>query len=403
MTSSARILILDGHSSASLAFVRSLGRAGYWVMSAATIGVFSATAQSRFCRAHREYPNPLDDVEEFVSAIRKIVQEYSIDLVVPMTDATVWPIAQAQGEFGVTTKLATPSRESIELVSDKYQTVVLAEKLGVPTPRTILLRADADLMVMEEWSYPVVIKDRFSIKWKNGKGVSGGVAFAYTFNELLAKVEMRLAKVDELLVQEFFSGDGIGFSCFAAGGKFFHPFEWLRLREKDPRGSGSSARKSIPLDENVERFSRELLLLAQYQGIAMVEFKRHRQTGALTLMEINGRPWGSIQLPIHCGIDYPLHLVRWCLGGTLPHEEKIEYKEQITCRWLVADMIHLENLWSGKPDGWPESFPNFWFNLVKVLLPWYPSLRHDHFAWDDPKPGLVDFLVWLDKRFIRNA
>jgi len=105
-----------------------------------------------------------------------------------------------------------------------------------------------------------------------------------------------------------------------------------------------------------------------------------------------------MQLPIHAGIDYPLHLVRWCLDGTLP-PETLSYDEKITCRWLTADFIHLENLWEGRPDGWPAAYPNFFVNLLKVLLPWYPGLRYDHFSFDDPNPGIADLKKWFNSRF----
>ena len=85
------------------------------------------------------------------------------------------------------------------------------------------------------------------------------------------------------------------------------------------RGSGSSARRSVPLDPQVLRASRALLQRTGFQGIAMVEYKHPPAGGAWTLMEINGRPWGSMHLPIHCGIDYPRHLgIGTWKGGSRP-------------------------------------------------------------------------------------
>jgi len=393
----ARILVLDGHSSAALAFVRSLGRAGHWVAVASVYGAFAAATKSRYCNACFNYTNALQAVEPFIDDIRRVIMEYGIELVIPITDATVWPISQAADLKKLAT-FAVPEKEVVELVSDKYRTVMMAAGLGVPVPKTRLVESVDEIENIDSWGYPLVIKDRFSINWENGKGVSGGVQFAYNLKELQANVKLRLEQVREVLIQSFSPGEGVGFSCFASGGKIFLPFQWRRLREKDPRGSGSSARMSVPLDEDIEQHSRTLILNAGFQGIAMVEFKRNRHNGALTLMEINGRPWGSMQLPIHAGIDYPLHLVRWCLDGTLP-PETLSYDEKITCRWLTADFIHLENLWEGRPDGWPESYPNFFVNLLKVLLPWYPGLRYDHLSFDDPTPGIADLKKWFNSRF----
>ncbi len=395
-----RILVLDGHSSAALAFVRSLGKAGYWVAVAVANGTFAAAVKSRYCKAAEVYPNPVEGVEPFVDSVRDIVNKHEIDLVIPITDSTVWPLSQAEELAGLV-RIAVPSRAIVELVSDKYRTVCLAESLGVPIPKTLLVKSVDEIGGISDWNYPIVIKDRYSINWQQGKGVSGGVVFAYDSEDLYSKVKARLLTVDEVLLQSFSPGEGVGFSCFASGGKIFLPFQWRRLREKDPRGSGSSARMSVPLDEDIEQHSRTLILNAGFQGIAMVEYKRNRHNGALTLMEINGRPWGSMQLPIHAGIDYPQYLVRWCLDGILP-PETLSYKEKITCRWLTADFIHLENLWEGRPDGWPEAYPDFFVNLLKVLLPWYPGLRYDHLSIDDPNPGIADLKKWFNSRFGSN-
>ena len=40
----------------------------------------------------------------------------------------------------------------------------------------------------------------------------------------------------------------------------------------------------------------------------MVEYKKLKN-GPAVFMEINGRPWGSIGLPIASGIDYPRYLI----------------------------------------------------------------------------------------------
>lgn len=393
----ARILVLDGHSSAALAFVRSLGRAGHWVAVGSVFGKFAAANKSRYCNACLYYTNPMHGVELFVDAIRRMVLEHGIELVIPITDATVWPLSQAV-DLNKLTKIAVPKREVVELVSDKFRTVTMAASLGVPVPKTVLIQSVEEIENMDSWEYPIVIKDRFSINWEDGKGVSGGVVFAYSFADLIAKAKARLIMVNDVLLQSFSPGAGVGFSCFASNGQIYLPFQWQRLREKDPRGSGSSARMSVMLEPDVEQYSRSLILEAGFQGIAMVEFKRNRKNGDLTLMEINGRPWGSLQLPVHAGINYPQYLVEWFLNSSLP-PEFVAYRQNIICRWLTADFVHLENLWEGKPDNWPELYPNFWVSLFKVILPWYPGLRHDHFSFDDPKPGITDLKHWFNSRF----
>jgi hypothetical protein len=128
----------------------------------------------------------------------------------------------------------------------------------------------------------------------------------------------------------------------------------------------------------------------------MVEFKEV-PSGKPVLMEINGRPWGSIQLPIAAGIDYPRFLANWILDGELP-PSKINYRKGTECRRMLGDLTHLENLRRGTPAEWPVPYPNFWSSLLKVAVPWYPGLRYDDLSFDDPRPGLAGISYWFRVR-----
>ena len=66
-------------------------------------------------------------------------------------------------------------------------------------------------------------------------------------------------------------------------------------------------------------------------------------------MEINGRPWGSLQLPISAGLDYPRYWIDWLLKGTSASKERVLVDAGITCRRLVGRITHLSQLRRGKP------------------------------------------------------
>jgi hypothetical protein len=117
-------------------------------------------------------------------------------------------------------------------------------------------------------------------------------------------------------------------------------------------------------------------------------------------MEINGRPWGSMHLALYCGVDYPRYLVDWYLEGRTP-PTSVDYKVGITGRSLVGDLVHLENVWRGAPDGWPVPYPQFWSSLQRVAVPWYPGLRYDDFMLGDVRPGLFELRRWCHARFLR--
>ncbi len=397
----ARILVLDGHSAAALAVVRSAGRAGHWVAVGANRGIFAAAALSRYCQAGFEYPISTSESAPFVDAIIDFVRAQSIDLVIPVTDWTLGPLSAGRDRFAGVCRVAMPSPAALELASDKYQTIKLAESIGIDVPRTQLADSSTNSSQFQDWPFPVVVKDRFSVRWAKGRAVFGSVAFAYSAAELETKVAERIRAAGDVLVQEFTSGTGVGLSCFVAGGKAFLPFQWQRVREVDPRGSASSARKSIPLEPSLVSRSVRLITEMGFEGIAMVEYKRAAD-GRLILMEINGRPWGSIGLPMACGIDYPLHLIEWWLRRTLPPVE-ISYRANVVCRRLVGELTHLSNIRGGRPAYWPVAYPSFWPSVVSMAVPWRPGMCYDDMWLSDLRPGVAGLREWVRVRMKKKG
>jgi len=373
--------------------------------------MFAAAQLSRYCKLDFSYPVPTEDARGFVDAILKFVNDQAVDLVVPMTDWTILPLAEHRELFSVnqSCKVALPSRASIEKVSDKYQTLQIAQSLGIGTPQTWLIESERDLEAVSGNQFPMVVKDRFSIRWRDGRAIFGGVSYAFSRDELQRKVNDRLAAAGDVLVQEFAAGTGVGFSCFVAGGEVRIPFQWKRIREVDPRGSASSCRESSAMDERIKDESSRLIQRIGFEGIAMVEYKVDYkvedkkvagQTGPV-LMEINGRPWGSIALPIASGVDYPRYLTEWCLRGELPPRE-IPYRTGITCRRMVGELTHLSNVRAGKPANWPLPYPSFWSSLLKMAVPWYPGMHYDDLWLTDPRPGIAGLANWFRVRGKKN-
>jgi predicted ATP-grasp superfamily ATP-dependent carboligase len=392
----ARILVLDGQSSAALAFTRSAARAGHWVAVGANRGLFAPAKLSRYCKLPLDYPASTENSEVFIDAIVDLVRTHSIDLVIPITDWTLQPMSESRARFEGICIVALPPQEALLAAADKYRTAELARSLGMVVPRTWLVQNEADLESLPEVNFPLVVKDRFSVRWIDRKAVLGSVAYAFNQEDLRTIANRRLRAVGDALVQEFVSGTGIGVSLFITEAEMFLPFQWKRIREIDPRGSASSARKSMPLDRNLLTRSYRLVHAMGFQGIAMVEYKQ-AANGAAILMEVNGRPWGSMGLAIASGIDYPRYYIDWWLNGALP-PRFVAYAENVLCRRVVGELTHLSNVRKGKPPGWPAEYPGFWSTLMKVAVPWYPGMHYDDLWLTDPRPALAQIQNWFRVR-----
>ena len=397
-----RVLVLDGHSSAALAFVRSLGRAGHWVAVGHKKGLFSAAACSRYCRAQVEYDSPTASASRFAQSVREFSRRFDAEIIAPMTEATVWPLAKHRTEFEPEIAVVAPGLSAMEKVSDKFWVSQTSPQFGILPPATSLIHDVKELEQVASWQFPIFIKDRFSIRWAEDHGVSGWVEYASTHESLTEKVQSRIDRTGEAFIQAYCPGVGIGISCLMLSGRAYLPFQWRRIREKDPRGSGSSTRVSVAINAQLLEFTEALLSSAGFEGLAMTEFRLDPASQQARILEVNGRPWGSMQLPVHCGLNYPLHAIEWYANQKAP-PRSLAYEEGITCRWLAADLTHLKKVIAGKPKDWPLPYPPRLQTIVKMAAPWYPGLRYDDISLSDPWPGLVGLANWVRENFGANS
>jgi len=148
-------------------------------------------------------------------------------------------------------------------------------------------------------------------------------------------------------------------------------------------------------DELVEK-SLALLKAIGWQGVAMVEYKVDRRDGWPKLMEVNGRFWGSLQLAIDAGMNFPLMLYRLATGEQVPPQFK--YRAGVRCRWLIGDFDHLLIRFTHplNPDGSRSSAGSRLRACLNFMKFWEPNTRNEVFRLDDPAPGWFEIkgYVW---------
>ena len=335
------ILITDGENRSTLAATRSLGRNGCRVVVTGQ-EMANLASRSRFCEKSYSVPSPLSDGDRYVEAIKEISKKEYIDIIFPMTEQTIYLLNAVRKEFHGNTILACPSSESIDAISNKVALCHRAEELAVPIPQTLYFSSSKDLPtnIGKIERYPVVVKPAFSRLLEGGKFISGGVKYASSPKEL----ELLYANDSVLkypsLVQEKIVGQGTGLFTLYDGDRHLALFSHRRLREKPPSGGVSVISESVPLDDEMVEEAGRLLSAVGWKGVAMVEFKRDQRDGKAKLMEINGRFWGSLQLAIACGVDFPVLLLD-LLQGKTPTLPLSDYQVGHKLKWFFGTLDHL--------------------------------------------------------------
>ncbi|MCI0585487.1 MAG: ATP-grasp domain-containing protein [Planctomycetes bacterium] len=310
------VLVTDAGRGSGLAVIRSLGRAG-WRVVAASDDPRALGFLSRHARERLVYPDPGARPAAFVEALLGAARERRIDLIVPVTDEAIHPLAHARDRFRGVSAVAMAEPEALALVTDKERTLELARSLGVPVPETRVVRtAEEARAAASELRFPLVLKPAVSRLYlpEEDRVVRGSVTYAGDPEELEQRLSPLLGR-QKVLLQEYVAGVGVGVELLVFEGRPLLAFQHRRLAEIPLTGGASAWRESVPLDPRLYGHARALVGALRWTGLVMVEFK----TGASErLMEINGRIWGSLPLATRCGVDFPGALASLLLDGPPP-------------------------------------------------------------------------------------
>ncbi|MEM2915579.1 MAG: ATP-grasp domain-containing protein, partial [Candidatus Bathyarchaeia archaeon] len=314
-----KVIVTDSSERAALAVIRSLGRKNIEVL-AADSKRFNAGFLSKYCSRRMIYPSPQKNKTEFVESILRLIKNEDFDLLIPITDFTMVPLLERKDEIEEYVKVAAPPYETAIKALDKAQTIKIAEEQRIPCPRTFLFE-DLDHLkeVAENLKYPVVIKPRMKVFWIEDRAITLKVTpknYAYNSADLLTKYAKITSQFngfniphDFFLIQEFFEGLGYGVEVLMHNSELKAIFMHKRLREYPITGGASTLRVSVK-NEKLKKYAVELLKAMNWQGVGMVEFKLDEKNGSAKLMEVNGRFWGSLQLAINAGVDFPYLLYK---------------------------------------------------------------------------------------------
>ena len=372
-------LVLDAQMRNSLAIIRSLGKTGLNV-TAGDETRFATGMFSKYCSDQVVYPKPRDEVK-FVDFLLNIVKENDYDVIFPVTDATVVPLVKNKKKFTKYTNIPFPDYDVLSKALDKGRTLKAAIENNVPCPKTYFVENLSEVEdLKEKLSYPIIIKPR------TGFG-SRGVTMCRSSDELVSRYNRVLEEFGPSLIQEYIPNGGeIGvYALFNFDSEPRAVCVQRRIRSYPISGGPSTLRETIRHPELVDTAFR-LLKAIDWVGVAMVEFRVDPRDNVPKLMEINPRFWGSLQLSILSGVDFPSLLYKLVIDGDI--EPVIDYKTDIKCRWMLpGDML------------WYLSSPHKVKNFSEFMK---FNGNYDILSLDDPGPTFGFMLAATRYMFDKN-
>ena len=378
-----KILFLDAEARSTLSIIRSIGRNYDFDIYVAGRNKNDICRFSRYTEKFLIYKDPLKSKIGFLESLESIVLENKVDFIFPCSDLTLYPICDSYFYNKYNSKLIAPSNESYLSTFDKREMNEIAKRCDVLIPK------DYEL---DEITFPCVIKPRQSRFYIDDTMAHGFREFVNNNHEMDIFMDSIKNMDTTPLIQEVIEGEGNGVFIAAKDGEIFASFAHERIREVPPGGGASTLRKAANIDNELYDSAKKLISELKWTGIAMVEFK------GKYFMEINGRPWGSMDLAVSSGVDFPSMMINiFVYNKNIDELKKLfnkSYDEHHYAKWIEGEFEYIKYLEKNKKVSLIEK--------LKILCLPFVNTSYDTFKLNDPLPFLYLVLRKIAKKVFRK-
>lgn len=310
-------IVLSTHTM-GLGVIRALG-----IMGVPIIAVYYDNGDmgyvSKYVKEKVYAPHPEKSEDQFIDLLLKSATRFSGGLLIPASDETMTTVSRHKNLLERHYIVACTEWEITERFIDKMHTYTLADRVGVPAPKTVVPRSIEDLeRYSQAIQYPCLVKPRQShlyfalFKTK--------MVRVDNLDQMVAAYRQASEAGLEVMLQEIIPGDdsqSANYNSYFWKDEPLVEFTAQQLRKAPPEFGAPCVVMSKDIPEVVEP-GRRILRAMGFYGYSCTEFKRDSRDGVYKLMEVNGRHNRSTLLAVRCGLNFPWFQYQHLVQGELP-------------------------------------------------------------------------------------
>jgi len=282
--------------------------------------------------------------------------------------------------------LALAKEPALGAAIDKEKTFDIARRLGIPVPRTVIVRRASDVpAALDEIGLPAVAKPVESWCWNGVKGIRVGAQLLTTVDEACDVINEVAPYQGAMLFQPLLAGRREAVSLLYANGTVHARFAQWAKRTGPPLGGESVLRQSIAMPSDLGTFAERLIREMDLEGYSEIEFRRDAD-GVPYLMEINPRLSASVEIAVRCGVDFPRLVYQW--GSGQPIETVAGYRTGVWMRYLKGDLM--TTIAALRQRGRPGVPPPVGA-VLDFGLSFLRPMAYDYVDLEDPVPAVTAF------------
>jgi len=302
-----KVLIPNGYGQNVLSAARALAREKDIIDIGFEVSAIQKIFKSRYIHRFLQMVSPSSDDTQYVKDVLRLCSENGYDMILPLGNDAYFAVVKHSNALEKVVRFLAPKQQPFYIAHDKLKTIKLSNDLGIPCPKLYSGFSDADVQaIANDVRYPAVIKAR------SGTGVQRGLRYANNREELLRKYEEisenkasnKASNYESPLIQEFIPGyihDACTLSYNGEVVNVMTQVRWLMY----PIQGGVGAVNITTHDHEVKRLAYRLLEALEWNGPAQIEFKCDPRDGQYKIIEINPKLWGTLDLSIKVGMNFP--------------------------------------------------------------------------------------------------
>jgi len=379
-------LVVDGNSWPSRAVVRSLGRAGWRVLTEKG----TIASRSRHCAGEVELPDYRERASAWAAAVAEAIGRHGVDVVAPAEDASLELLYETRGLLQGARVLGGDER-SASLATDKVRTLDAASASGFAIPEHhVPADVDEAVAAAREIGFPCAVKPRRSYGRRGDERPYARHTVVHSPEQVRSVVERKyLACGFELpLVQAWTPGRSIGVAAVFREGRLLAWGAREAYRQWPIAGGVAVWRRTVPETTPGVREALELFRDLAFEGLGDVQY-HIAEDGTPRLMELGARVYGWLPLTVFAGADLP-RIAAESLFGEEP-SVTIEARPGIEMRWIVGELQRLGEALHPNvslPPGMSRA------DVFRQAWPlWRPAMHYDGLGFGDASPSAT--LRWL--------
>ena len=256
---------------------------------------------SRYVNAYYPITSPEINLDACILGILEVVASEKIEAILPITDAALEVMKASGNAFSGLEQWNVNEDSAYVYAHNKAHLIEVAGEVGILSPASVLISTLAELdSFVPAWSFPCILKP-VSSAVRVGNSVYGfGVRVCKDVNQI-QDFGREIILNTPFLIQEKVQGTGFGFNFFARNGEITASYVHERLSEYNGQSGyrRSHDAKTFPMYAKCVELVRKI----GWNGVGMLEFKVDGSN--YYLMELNGRFYGSSEVAIAAGLNFP--------------------------------------------------------------------------------------------------